>query len=265
MGNFSLWWETLENFRDQSPLLVEHLSPKLTLAHPIFWPKNVVFRVQKYPRKLFFSGFCQKADWTSGQNIPNPKYRLPKSFFLLELQEFEIRTCVQPSAPIIILILLPAFQKFAMSMGAKHQCFFSSILGTFSVVVTGSAQWHQDYWFKSSLPDSWNPQSVKKSICQEKSSRQWGSLSVTKNHQFQSVGYPCQWRKSVCVSRKIITSLKGLWMSKNDTDCDFESESQKIWQRQSRSGPIRAECRRHKARRREHPKMPAIQSRSAAA
>ena len=75
-------------------------------------------------------------------------------------------------------------------------------LGTFSAVVMGSVQWHQDYWFKSSLSDSWNPQSVKKSICQEKSSRQWGSLSVTKNHQFQSVGYPLSvTKKCLCVTK----------------------------------------------------------------
>ena len=42
--------------------------------------------------------------------------------FHFELQEFEVRICVQPNSPIIILILLTAFHKFAMLMGAKYQC-----------------------------------------------------------------------------------------------------------------------------------------------
>ena len=42
--------------------------------------------------------------------------------FLFELQEFEVRICVQPNSPIIILILLTAFHKLSMLMGAKYQC-----------------------------------------------------------------------------------------------------------------------------------------------
>ena len=41
--------------------------------------------------KIFFGHFCQKADGTSGQTGPNPENRLQKSFFLLELQELEVR------------------------------------------------------------------------------------------------------------------------------------------------------------------------------
>ena len=39
------------------------------------------------------------------------------SLFLSELHELEFRICVQPNSPIIILILLNGFHKFAMSMG----------------------------------------------------------------------------------------------------------------------------------------------------
>ena len=35
--------------------------------------------------------------------------RLPKYFFLSKLQELEVRICVQPNFPIIILILLNGF------------------------------------------------------------------------------------------------------------------------------------------------------------
>ena len=66
----------------------------------------------------FFGGdFCQKADKTFRQNIPNLKNRLKKSFFFSGLQEQEVRICVQPNFPIIILILLNGFRKFVISMG----------------------------------------------------------------------------------------------------------------------------------------------------
>ena len=40
-----------------------------------------------------------------------------KSFFFSELQEVEVRICVQPNFPIIILILLNGFHKFGRSRG----------------------------------------------------------------------------------------------------------------------------------------------------
>ena len=59
--------------------------------------------------------------------------------FHFELQEFEVRICVQPNSPIIILILLTAFHKFAMSMGAKP-CTerFSFVLREFQLRFGGS-------------------------------------------------------------------------------------------------------------------------------
>ena len=56
-----------------------------------------------------------------GQHILNTRKWLPKSFFLSELQELEVRICVLPISSIIILILLTAFHELAMSIGAKHQ------------------------------------------------------------------------------------------------------------------------------------------------
>ena len=57
MGNFPHRWESLETFRDQSALLGEHLSKKLPPSSPLqphFMAKNVLFRVQKSPKQLFF-------------------------------------------------------------------------------------------------------------------------------------------------------------------------------------------------------------------
>ena len=72
------------------------------------------FSVQKYP-KFFGFLFCQNANKTAGQNIQNPKNRLPKSCPLSEPQELEVRICVQPNFPITILILLNRFHKFHRS------------------------------------------------------------------------------------------------------------------------------------------------------
>ena len=45
------------------------------------------------------------------------KKQIKRLFFISELQELEVWICVQPNAPIIILILLNRFYKFAISMG----------------------------------------------------------------------------------------------------------------------------------------------------
>ena len=47
--------------------------------------------------------------------MPSPKNRFKKSFFFLELQELEVRICVQPNFSIITLILLNRFHKFQRS------------------------------------------------------------------------------------------------------------------------------------------------------
>ena len=69
------------------------------------------------PKFFFFRFFCQKADLTSGKYMPHPQYRIKKSFLFSELQELEVRICVQPNFPIIILILLNGFKKFQRSRG----------------------------------------------------------------------------------------------------------------------------------------------------
>ena len=65
--------------------------------------------------------------WSTGRLNLWAKYAEPKKqtiyiFFLSELQELEVRLCVQPKSLIIILILLNGFRKFVMSTGPKHQC-----------------------------------------------------------------------------------------------------------------------------------------------
>ena len=117
-GIFLLWRNQLAKFRDQSAMPEEHLSQKL-MGHHAYNPKILLKMWQGGPKKqpIFFSPFRQKVDFTSWQNIPSPKNWLPKSFFLLELQEFEVRICVQPNFPIIILILLNGFHRFPRSRG----------------------------------------------------------------------------------------------------------------------------------------------------
>ena len=81
---------------------------------------------QKKDFSNFGGDFCQKTDQTSGRNIPNPKNRLKKSFFFSGLQELEVRICVQPNFPIIILILLNRSHKFQGSRGlysSELDCF----------------------------------------------------------------------------------------------------------------------------------------------
>ena len=51
------------------------------------------------------------------QGIKNPKNKLKKYSFFSELQEVEVRISVQPNFPIINLILLTVFHKFARSRG----------------------------------------------------------------------------------------------------------------------------------------------------
>ena len=57
---------------------------------------------------------------------------------------------MQPNSPIIILILLTVFHKFAMSLGAKHRwsCTerFSFLLGEFHLPFDGNKPWHCRGW-----------------------------------------------------------------------------------------------------------------------
>ena len=54
----------------------------------------------------------------SGQNIKNTKKHL-KMFFFSELKEVDVRICARPNFPIMNLILLTEFHKFARSRGAN--------------------------------------------------------------------------------------------------------------------------------------------------
>jgi len=78
--------------------------------------------VAKKRAEIFWGPFLSKGRLNLWAKYSEPKKQIAKKEFLLELQEFEVRTCVQPNSPIIIRILL-SFHKFAMSMGAKHLCY----------------------------------------------------------------------------------------------------------------------------------------------
>ena len=66
-------------------------------------------------KKVFLHNFVKGAIKPLGKILRIK--RTDKNFFLLsELQEVEVRICVQPNFPIIILSLLTGFHKFAKSM-----------------------------------------------------------------------------------------------------------------------------------------------------
>ena len=68
-------------------------------------------------QNCFWAIFVNRPIKPLGKIFQTQKNRFKKSFFFSELQEHEVRICVQPNFPIIILILLNGFHKFAMSMG----------------------------------------------------------------------------------------------------------------------------------------------------
>ena len=65
-------------------------------------------------KKVFLHNFVKGAIKPLGK-ILRIKRTDKKYFLLSELQEVEVRICVHPNFPIIILILLTAFHKFARS------------------------------------------------------------------------------------------------------------------------------------------------------
>ena len=85
MGNSSLWWETLETFRDQSALLGEYLSQKLTLAqpyNPIFWPKTSFLGYKNTLKNYFLGVFVKKPIKPLGKIFQTQK-QIVKIFFPL--------------------------------------------------------------------------------------------------------------------------------------------------------------------------------------
>ena len=56
--------------------------------------------------------FLSKGRLNLWAKYSEPKKKITKIFFFSELQEYEVRSRVQPNFPIIILILLTAFHKF---------------------------------------------------------------------------------------------------------------------------------------------------------
>ena len=69
------------------------------------------------PWIFFLGGVVKRPIKPLGKIYRTQKNRLPKSCPLSELQELEVRICVQPKFPIIILILLNGFHKFPRSRG----------------------------------------------------------------------------------------------------------------------------------------------------
>ena len=120
---FFLWAHQLVTFRDQSPMLGEHLS-QFSPQVPTYIP----FFGQKRPPGGKKNG--KKNFWAKYSKLKN---RLEKKNFLLELQELEVRICVQPNFPIIILIL-NGFHKFAMSMESNTSSGMGMTMGTLTTI-----------------------------------------------------------------------------------------------------------------------------------
>ena len=77
-------------------------------------------RTRKLHQKFVFAIFVKRPIKPLGKIFRTQKNRLPKSFFLLELQEFEVRICVQPNSPITILILLQCLQSSRSQVGGSN-------------------------------------------------------------------------------------------------------------------------------------------------
>ena len=104
-------------------------EPKKTLAppnNPKIWPKTCPGGSKNW--SIFLWQFCQNTDKTCGQDIKNlPKIR-KIFFFFLGLEEVKVRICVRLNCPILNLILLTAFHKFARLRGPnKHKWYLVSL------------------------------------------------------------------------------------------------------------------------------------------
>ena len=108
-------------------MLGKHLSQKLTLAHPynpLFGQKRPL--VDTKMGQKFFWLFLSKDRLNLWARYSKPKRK--KSFFFSELQELKVRICEQPNFPIIILILLNGFHKFARSRELNSSGLFFTIV-----------------------------------------------------------------------------------------------------------------------------------------
>ena len=126
---FFIWGHQLATFLDQSAMLEEHLSQKKTLAppnNPKIWPKTCPGGSKNW--SIFLWQFCQNTDKTCGQDIKNLTKIRKIFFFFLGLEEVKVRICVRLNCPILNLILLTAFHKFARLRGPnKHQWYLVSL------------------------------------------------------------------------------------------------------------------------------------------
>ena len=97
---FFLWAHQHETFRDQSAMLGEHLSKNSTyVAHPY----DPLFSQKRLPggQISFFAIFVKRPNKPLGKRFQTQKTDWKISFFFPELQELEVRICVQPNFPIM--------------------------------------------------------------------------------------------------------------------------------------------------------------------
>ena len=124
-GSVFFFWGTPRSKGHPGPKRLPHrpthrLSSPLPLSYnPFFWPKTFPGRRSK----LFWAIFVNRPIKPLGKIFQTQKNRFKKSFFFSELQEHEVRICVQTNFPIIIPILLNGYHKFAKSMGPNTSGF----------------------------------------------------------------------------------------------------------------------------------------------
>ena len=77
-------------------------------------------------QNCFWAIFVNRPIKPLGKIFQTQKNRFKKSFFFSELQEHEVRICVQTNFPIIIPILFNGFHEFAKSIGPTEHQWFST-------------------------------------------------------------------------------------------------------------------------------------------
>ena len=106
-----------------------HFQGSISQFYPQVSTYNSIFQPKTYPggSNNFVWPYLSKGRLNLWAKYSKPRKKIKKYFFFSELQELEVRICVQPNFPIIILILLNGFHKFQGSRGLISSASFQSI------------------------------------------------------------------------------------------------------------------------------------------
>ena len=125
-GSVFFFWGTPRSKGHPGPKRLPH-RPTHRLSSPLPLSYNPFFFGQKRSpgggQNCFWAIFVNRPIKPLGKIFQTKKNRFKKSFFFSELQEHEVRICVQTNFPIIIPILLNGYHKFAKSIGPNTSGF----------------------------------------------------------------------------------------------------------------------------------------------